>query len=308
MFGLAVVAVGRSSGDHHDNLPAAQARAVAEAIQAEADQVLHTLAPIASRLRVGEPVDWKQFARLTSEAAGPTMSDGAADGRRLDQRLFAWAPRVTEGARAGYESRTGDDGYRSFRVIELQARAGLVAAGQRPWHLPVHLASPVEQAAALLGLDLAADAELRAAVDRAGRSGQAELLGPRSLGDLPAGTTCPRAARELLCQTALIFVLPVSARGGVNRGVLLASVPWLAIETGANLRSPQAPSASARQAIGLPGALASGATIQPDRPRPPSPLLLPSAARASFYVGDRRWTVDLKVSALAGRTTARRAR
>ena len=56
------------------NLAHAQADAVAAAIEVEAAAAVHTLAPIAARLRAGEAVDWKEFSRLAETATGAAPS------------------------------------------------------------------------------------------------------------------------------------------------------------------------------------------------------------------------------------------
>jgi hypothetical protein len=275
------------------NLAHAQADAVAAAIEVEAAAAVHILAPIAARLRAGEAVDWKQFSRLTE------TGNGAASVQPPELRFFAWLPWVPAAARDAYERRTGDDGYRSFRVMEI-ADPGAMRAAARREHLPLHLTSAAEATGALLGLDLAADTELRAAAERARRSGEPELVGPRRLLELPSGAPCPAPVRALaVCEPALALLIPVAeVKGTCGPGVLLATIPWSAIETAAGHRL--------QQAVGVSTVMEAGALIRPSgrRPSPPA-LLLPSSARGSFYLGQRLWTIDLRLPGLTARTPRR---
>jgi hypothetical protein len=266
------------------NLAHAQADAVAAAIEVEAAAAVHTLAPIAARLRAGEPVDWKQFSRL-AESTAPTPPPP-------ELRFFAWLPWVPAAERDGYERGTGDDGYRSFRLTEL-GEAGPLPASSRREHMPLHLTSAAEATGALLGLDLAADPELRAAADRARRSGEPEVVGPRRLLELPSGAPCPAPVRALaVCEPALALLIPVAGvKGTCPAGVLLATIPWSVIETAAGRHL--------KRATGVSTVMDGGALIRPSgrRPNPPA-LLLPSSARGSFYVGQRLWTIDLRLPGL----------
>ena len=76
--------------------------------------------------------------------------------------------------------------------------------------------------------------------------------------------------------------------------MLLATIPWSAIETAAGRHL--------KQAIGVSTVMDAGALIRPSgrRPNPPA-LLLPSSARGSFYVGQRLWTIDLRLPGLTAR-------
>ena len=174
--------------------------------------------------------------------------------------------------------------------------AGLTPTSVRREHLPVHLTSAAEATGALLGLDLAADPELRAAAERARRSGEPELVGPRRLLALPSGAPCPAPVRALaVCEPALALLIPVAeVKGACAAGVLLATIPWSAIETAAGRRL--------KQAVGVSTVMEAGALIRPSgrRPNPPT-LLLPSSARGSFYVGQRLWTIDLRLPGLTAR-------
>ena len=272
------------------NLARAQADAVAAAIEVEVAAAVQTLAPIAARLRAGEPVDWKQFSRLTE----PTPAH-----QPPELRFFAWLPWVPQAARDGYERDTGNDGYRSFRLTQLGDTGPLPAAARRQ-HLPLHLTSAAEATGALLGLDLAAEPELRAAAERARNSGEPEVVGPRRLLELASGAPCPAPVRALaVCEPALALLVPVpEIKGTCAPGVLLATIPWSVIETAAGRHL--------KQATGFPTVMDAGALIRPSgrRPNPPA-LLLPSSARGSFYVGERLWTVDLRLPGLTARQPRR---
>jgi hypothetical protein len=286
---LALPAVPRAT---RPNLARAQADAVAAAIEIEAAAAVHTLAPIAARLRAGEPVDWKEFSRL-AEASG-----GGA-GQQPELRFFAWLPWVPAAGRDAYERDTGKDGYRSFMLSEI-GPGGPVPAAPRREYLPLNLTSAAESTSALLGLDLAADAELRAAADRGRRSGETEVVGPRPLLELASGAPCPAPVRALaLCEPALALLVPVPAvAGGSGPGVLLATIPWSVIETAAGRRL--------METVGVSTVTDAGALILPSgrRPGPPA-LLLPSSARGAFYVGDRLWTIDLRLAGITARLPRR---
>jgi hypothetical protein len=102
-----------------------------------------------------------------------------------------------------------------------------------------------------------------------------------------------------VCEPALALLIPVAeVKGGSVGGVLLATIPWSAIETAAGRRL--------KQAVGISTVSDAGALIRPSgrHPSPPA-LLLPSSARGSFYVGERLWTIDLRVAGLTARLPRR---
>jgi hypothetical protein len=244
-----------------DRQNAARARVdrLAEVLGAEVEAALRVLRPLAARLGDGGDADdgdgergtgghleWREFARLADSAGdGRALADSAGDGRALADsagdgraradsagdgrapggggRLVAWVPHVPEAMRVRYEQGTGNDGYRSFTISDLDARGRSVGAARRGDHFPVHLIAPVRQGDPLLGLDLAGHPDLRAGIARARAQRAPAMAGPLWLRG-PQAACAPAPAA--LCDPQLVVILPVGHAGRAPAGVLVAVLPW----------------------------------------------------------------------------------
>lgn len=187
--------------------------------------------------------------------------------RRPAQQLVAWVPRVPAGGRAAFEAESGRDAFRTYRIVE-PGRGVMAAAPARAHHHPIAFTAPLQPGAELLGFDLEAVPELEAAL----RATEPTVAGPLSL--LPAAS-CANPARTG-CAPQIIVVLPVAPGRGRPPGTLLVALSWQAITRGTLV------------ATGLD-------------------LLAPRRARAAFRVGDRSFTIDLRLP-LSGGLTARLGR
>ena len=162
------------------------------------DRTLEAIEPVAQRCASADPPDWRAFARALDGIGGPAAT------------LVAWAPRVSESARAGYEASTGGDAFRAFLIREPDGHGGLREVTARREHFPLHLVYPPTRSNALLGLDLLADPMLGQAIARAGRSATPSVVIP-SKGLLGSGSSP-------------LVVVPV-VRDGRLVGVMVAAVP-----------------------------------------------------------------------------------
>jgi CHASE1-domain containing sensor protein len=198
-------------------------------------------------LRPRNELDWRMFDGLARF--------GLLD--RDDVGACAWAPRVPSRHRAQYESFVEMSAFRSFRISEWDGGGRLRDAAPRDEHYPVHFVAPVESSALPLGLDVASDAEVEVAMERARDGNRVEALLTNNWG---------REAGE----PAVLVLLPVyrsrapldsvQARRVALEGFLLASV----------LLSPEVATAVAESDL---GELQAGLTSAPiHRSRPFSPL------------------------------------
>ena len=147
-------------------------------------EVLNSMAAFVSASRGVDRWEFLRFAERTL----PRYPGFAA---------LQWVPRVPADQRAKYERRAQVDGLFGLRIRELGPGAELVPAAERAEYYPIYYVEPFEGHERLLGFDLAADAEARAALARAEEYGR--ILGVR----LAPGT--PAAARD----ADFWFVLPL---------------------------------------------------------------------------------------------------
>jgi hypothetical protein len=235
LYGACALALALARGGHEPEAGSARSRVdrLTDVLGAEVEASLRVLRPLAARLGdVGEAggdeggeggrLEWREFARLAdSGAVAPAPDSG---------RLYAWVPHVPAAERTRYEEGTGNDGYRSFRVTDLDARGRPVTAATRSEHFPVHLVAPSRQGDALLGLDLAGHPDLRAGIARARTQRAPGVVGPLHL--RPHGA-CGQAAPVALCDPQLVVILPVSHGARGPAGVLVAVLPWHALAAAA---------------------------------------------------------------------------
>lgn len=246
---------------------AAEAQSLAAQLQDEVDAALALAAPLRARLRGDESVDWKSFEAASAQGTQ----------RRLAQELIVWAPRVSAAERDAFEADSGRDAFRSWRIVETNPQGLPVAAQARAFHQPIALATPLARASDLLGLDLAANADLEN-----GLGAGADHHAPRVVGPLrllpPAACADPH---RLGCTPLIFVVIPVAeARGRAgarrapasrgDRGFVLVGLSWAAINEAAR--------------TGPPGRHDLARALDFPRRR---------SARASFRVLDQSWSLEL---------------
>jgi CHASE1-domain containing sensor protein len=279
---LAAYAVSALSLAAAPELPAAasleaQAATLAAGLQVEVEAALVLAAPLRARLGGTDPVDWKSF-----EA---DFTEGRA--RRPSQQLLMWAPTVGAHQRTSFEADSGRDAFRSWNIVEPNARGVPVPAQSRPVYHPIALAAPLARGTELLGLDLGSAPALQAAL--ASPDSGATVVGPVSL--LPAAA-CADPHRPG-CAPHMFVVLPVIDKTGQKavRGAVIVGLSWAAITE------------SAHGTVTI-------ARTNPTRALPPLPRS--HAARASLLILEQPWTLELQapargtLSARLGRTPAAR--
>ncbi len=133
------------------------------------------LSAVAGLFRTGG-VQWREFRDFVRSV----VQD------RSSLRSLAWLPRVAAAERLSYEQRNGEVAYRSFAVRERDAAGRTHDAGARAEYFPVQFFDSVDGDPDPLGLDLAANAQARAAMARAHETGQAQPAFAVDLG-APAG-------------------------------------------------------------------------------------------------------------------------
>jgi CHASE1-domain containing sensor protein len=130
---------------------------VATALRQQAADRGEDLRALELLLRPRSELDWQMF-------------DGLARFGMLDREdvgACAWAPRVPSRHRAEYEGFVEMSAYRSFRISDRDERGRLHDAPPRDEHFPLHFVSPPEVFGLPLGVDLASDPAVEAAMDRA---------------------------------------------------------------------------------------------------------------------------------------------
>ncbi|MEO8256130.1 MAG: CHASE domain-containing protein [Acidobacteriota bacterium] len=107
--------------------------------------------------------------------------------RRPELQGLAWDPRVPGGARADWEARAHDDGFRAFQFVEQEKDGRLVPAGDRPEYFPVYFMEHLAPNRPALGFDLSSEDKRRAALERARDTGLATATPPIRLVQEPGG-------------------------------------------------------------------------------------------------------------------------
>jgi signal transduction histidine kinase/DNA-binding NarL/FixJ family response regulator len=124
--------------------------------------------------------------------------------RLPELQALEWIPRVPAAARERYEEAARRDGLQGFHFTEIDSTGQLIPAEEREEYLPVFYAEPVRANAPALGLDLAADARRREALERSARTG------------LPSATSPLRLAQASGGHVGFLVVMPVrDPQGGV---------------------------------------------------------------------------------------------
>ena len=163
---LAWVCLVESKVESRQELHSHKVAMVTTAIRQQAAARGQDLRGVEMLLRPRDDLDWRMFEGLARF--------GLLE--REDVSVCAWAPRVTARHRAEYEAFVEVSAYRSFRISERDGQGALRDAGSRDEHFPLQFVAPVESASMPLGLDLAAEPALEAAMDRARDENQVEAL------------------------------------------------------------------------------------------------------------------------------------
>jgi CHASE1-domain containing sensor protein len=234
--------------------------AVTKALRQQAADRGEDLRSLELLLRPRGELDWQMFDGLARF--------GLLD--RDDVGACAWAPRVAGRNRAEYESFVEVSAFRSFRISERDGNGRLHDAGAREEHFPLHFVAPTEANALPLGLDLASDPAVEAAMDRARDENRLGALLTSNWGRDPG-------------ESAVLVLMPVyrprakldsvAARRLALEGFLVASV----------ILSPEVAAAVADSDLGeLQASL-----IDPSRPAHPFSPLDTSGQWLTSASGDR---------------------
>jgi CHASE1-domain containing sensor protein len=139
---------------------------VSRALRQQASARGEDLRALEMLLRPRNELDWRMFDGLSRF--------GVLE--RDDVAACAWLPRVSARHRAQYETFVEVSAYRSFRISEWDGNGHLRDAAPRDEHYPLHFVSPAESSGLPLGIDVASDPEVEAAMDRARDQNNASVL------------------------------------------------------------------------------------------------------------------------------------
>lgn len=250
---------------------------LARTLEVRLDEELRRLSVVSAFATAEAEPEWRSFSRMLADVGAP----GAGE-------VVAWAPRVTQEARDLYEATNGREAYRSFQITEPDPMGGTRLADPRPDHFPMHFLDPQPDSGDLLGLDLAARPNVRAAVAQAEATGEPTLVGPLRL-----SPEDPVARR-------LLLILPVYKTARVPgwsssstrpprflRGVAVAALRWDALLVRAGVPRPVGDSE-----LGVRLAPAWG---RPETARPTGqdPDMGALSAEAPLRIEGQPWTLEL---------------
>lgn len=126
-------------------------------------------------------------------------------------QALAWVPVVPDDQRETYVRRAEAEGLRGFNFSEITGTSVVVPAARRQSHLPLYFLDPYQGNEDLLGLDLASNPEIRAAMLQTNRDGQMNVIEWKD----------PRGPKYRNDKT-LMLVQPVFAPNAVMAGEYLA--------------------------------------------------------------------------------------
>jgi PAS domain S-box-containing protein len=148
-----------------------------ELLRSQVLRSLEILHSIVALFETSEEVKRDEFRRFVRPALA----------RQPELQALEWIPRVPEELRTRFERAAESDGLEGFHFTEIGATGGIVPAGERREYFPVFYVEPVRGNAPALGLDLAADARRRVALERAAGDGAPAATGPIRLAQGNAG-------------------------------------------------------------------------------------------------------------------------
>ncbi len=140
------------------------------------DDVIARLKATGQFFAVTESVEGNEFVAFVS---GLQPIDGL--------RAFEWVPVIRRADRAIFESAARSDGFSEFTITEKSAE-GIVRAGDRESFCPVRYLWPIEGNERAIGLDLAAESERRATLEKARDSGGCNVSPPLTLVQQASGS------------------------------------------------------------------------------------------------------------------------
>ena len=139
-----------------------------EALKGQLIGSMEVLYAIESLLNARTGISRREFRDFVS---GPLS-------RRRELQGLAWDPRVPREARAEWEARAHDDGFRTFQFVEQEKDGRLVPAGRRPEYFPVYFMEHLAPNEPALGFDLSSEHTRREALERARDTGLATATAP----------------------------------------------------------------------------------------------------------------------------------
>jgi hypothetical protein len=122
-----------------------------EALKGQLIGSMEVLYAIESLLNARTGISRREFRDFVS---GPLS-------RRRELQGLAWDPRVPREARAEWEARAHDDGFRTFQLVEQEKDGRLVPAGRRPEYFPVYFMEHLAPNEPALGFDLSSEHKRR---------------------------------------------------------------------------------------------------------------------------------------------------
>ena len=135
-------------------------------IEAGLQQSIELLYALRSLYAVQELLDADTFSRFVSSSIE----------RHRELTALEWAPRVTHGERASFET-SFSALYPSFEIVERDGESGVRRATVREFYYPIVMVEPVSGNEAVYGLDLTSDAIRRTAIEAAIECGEARASG-----------------------------------------------------------------------------------------------------------------------------------
>jgi len=154
---IAAMSLAESKVESRQLLHTNKVATVTQALKQQATARGEDLRALEMLLRPRNELDWRMFDDLAHF--------GLLE--RDDVAACAWVPRVPARHRVQYETFVEVSAYRSFRISEWDDSGRLRDAPPRDEHFPMHFISPAESSGLPLGLDVASDPEVEAAMERA---------------------------------------------------------------------------------------------------------------------------------------------
>jgi diguanylate cyclase (GGDEF)-like protein len=118
------------------------------------------------------PVGRAEFARFAASVR---------EALPFDLRETAWAPRVTDADRAGFEQALRAEGFADFQISDRDDARRLIPAADRALYFPVQFVDPDAALGGILGFDFISEPRRLAALRRARATGRPAALSPLRL-------------------------------------------------------------------------------------------------------------------------------
>ncbi|MCI0746529.1 MAG: CHASE domain-containing protein [Verrucomicrobia subdivision 3 bacterium] len=134
------------------------------AIKAAIDEHLSLMRSVASFYFSSREVDRDEFRGFTENALARLSNSVQA---------IAWAPRVAAMQRTQHEAEVRNEGFSEYEIAEIDAALQRRRAAPRAEYFPIQFVEPLSANRAMLGIDLAAETALSAAMARSVSRGDA---------------------------------------------------------------------------------------------------------------------------------------